>query len=46
LFQILTELKNQSYVNVKQHSMIEQKIRTRNLEVENHIKHFDFIRVH
>jgi len=46
LFQILTELKKLSYVNVKQHSMIEQKIRTRNLEIVNHREHFDVTYVH
>jgi len=45
LFQILTELKKLGYVNIKQHSMIAQKITKRNLELMNHREHFDFIRV-
>jgi len=46
LFQILTELTKLKYVNVKQHSMIEQKITKRNLEIVNHREHFNVLHVH
>jgi len=46
LFQILTELKKLRDINVKQHSMIEQKITKRNLEIVKHREHFDVLHVH
>jgi len=45
LFQVLRELKKLKYINVKQLSMIEHKIIKRNLEIMNHIQHFDVINV-
>jgi len=46
LFQILTELKKLRYLNVKQHSMIEQKVTKQHLEIVNHREHFDVLHVH
>jgi len=46
LFQILTEMKKLKYINVKQHSMIEQKITKRNLECLKHREHFGVLHVH
>jgi len=46
LFQILTELKKLEYINVKQYSMIEQKITKRNVDMVNQREDFDFIHGH
>jgi len=45
LFQVLRELRSLKYINVKQLSMIEQKVRKRNVEIRNIVKHFDVINI-
>jgi len=43
LFQILRKIEILTYINEKQLSIIQQKVLKRNLEIEKHEKHFQFI---
>jgi len=45
LFQVLKEIKRLSYLNAEQRLMIQIKLIKRNIEIENHIKHFQVIDV-
>jgi len=45
LFQVLEEIKRLSYLNAEQRLMIQNKLIKRNIEIENHIKHFQVIDV-
>jgi len=39
----LEEMEKLRYINIKQVAMIQYKITTRNLEIKNHMKHFEFM---
>jgi len=45
LFQVLEEMKRLIYINAIQLSMIQDKLMRRNVEIKNHIKHFQVINV-
>jgi len=45
LFQVSKEMEKLMYINAIQLSMIQDKLMRRNVEIENHIKHFQVLNV-